>query len=74
MYNANKVAIYLTAIDSAPSYSVNVFVVKPMAVTTTSFFFHTLLIFTARTTLCVNNINSVFRVHNKIILSFLCEY
>ena len=74
MSNANKVARYLTTIDSAPSYAINILVVKPMAVTATSFFFHTLFIFTARTTLCVNNTNSVFCVHNKIIVSFLCEY
>ena len=44
MSNANKVARYLTTIDTAPSYSVNVFVVKPMAVAATFFFFiHTLL-------------------------------
>ena len=44
MSNANKVAIYLTAIDSAPSYSINILVFKPMAVAATfSFFIHTLL-------------------------------
>ena len=46
MSNANKIARYITTIDSTPSYAVNVFVVKPMTVTATSFFFlHTLLIF-----------------------------
>ena len=39
MSNANKIARYLTTIDSAPSYSVNIFVAKPMAVTATFFFF-----------------------------------
>ena len=46
MSNANKIARYITTIDSAPSYAINILVVKPMAVTTTSFFFiHTLLEF-----------------------------
>ena len=46
MSNANKIARYITTIDSTQSYAVNVFVVKPMTVTATSFFFlHTLLIF-----------------------------
>ena len=39
MSNANKIARYITTIDTAPSSSVNIFVVKPMTVTTTSFFF-----------------------------------
>lgn len=44
MSNANKIARYITAIDSTPSYTVNIFVVKPMTVTATFFFFiHTLL-------------------------------
>ena len=44
MSNANKVAIYLTAIDSVPSYAINILVAKPMAVAATFFFFiHTLL-------------------------------
>ena len=44
MSNANKVARYLTTIDSAQSYAINILVVKPMAVTATFFFFiHTLL-------------------------------
>ena len=45
MSNANKIARYITTIYSAPSYAVNVFVVKPMTVTATSFFFlcHNLL-------------------------------
>ena len=44
MSNANKIARYITTIDSAPSYSVNIFVAKPMTVTATFFFFiHTLL-------------------------------
>ena len=43
MSNANKVARYLTTIDSAPSYAINILVVKPMAVAATFFFFiHTL--------------------------------
>ena len=46
MSNANKIARYITTIDSTPSYAINILVVKPMTVTTTSFFFlHTLLIF-----------------------------
>lgn len=44
MSNANKVARYLTTIDSAPSYSINILVFKPMAVAAKFFFFiHTLL-------------------------------
>ena len=39
MSNANKVARYLTTIDSAPSYAINILVAKPMTVTATSFFF-----------------------------------
>lgn len=39
MSNANKIARYITTIDSTPSYAVNVFVVKPKAVTATFFFF-----------------------------------
>ena len=49
MSNANKVAIYLTAIDSAPSYATNILVFKPMAVAATSFFFHTLYCFNLST-------------------------
>lgn len=46
MSNANKIARYITTIDSAPSYSINILVFKPMAVATTFFFFiHTLLKF-----------------------------
>lgn len=41
MSNANKITRYLTTIDSAPSYAINIFVIKPMTVTTTFFFFHT---------------------------------
>ena len=45
MYNANKVARYLTTIDSAPSYAINIIVAKPMAVAATFFFFiHSLLL------------------------------
>ena len=44
MSNANKIARYITAIDSAPSYAINILVAKPMAVAETFFFFiHTLL-------------------------------
>ena len=44
MSNANKVARYLTTIDSTTSYAINILVVKPMAVAATFFFFiHTLL-------------------------------
>ena len=43
MSNANKIARYITTIDSAPSYAINILVVKPMAVASTFFFFHTLL-------------------------------
>ena len=76
MSNAKKIARYITTIDSTPSYAINILVVKPMTVAATSFFFiHTLLIFfMTRAAFCVNNTNSVFRVHNKIIVSFLCEY
>ena len=43
MSNANKIARYITAIDSAPSYAINILVAKPMTVTETFFFFiHTL--------------------------------
>ena len=49
MSNANKVARYLTAIDSAPSYAINILVVKPMAVTATFFFFHTIYCFNLST-------------------------
>ena len=46
MSNANKIARYITAIDSAPSYAINILVAKPMAVFATFFFFiHTLLEF-----------------------------
>ena len=45
MSNANKVARYLTTIDSAPSYATNILVFKQMAVAATFFFFiHTLLL------------------------------
>ena len=45
MSNANKIARYLTAIDSTPSYAINILVAKPMAVTATFFFFiHSLLL------------------------------
>ena len=45
MSNANKVTRYLTTIDSAPSYAINILVVKPMAVAETFFFFiHSLLL------------------------------
>lgn len=44
MSNANKIERYITTIDSAPSYSINILVFKPMAVAATFFFFiHTLL-------------------------------
>ena len=39
MSNANKITRYITTIDSTPSYAINIFVAKPMTVTTTSFFF-----------------------------------
>lgn len=39
MSNANKIARYITTIDSAPSYAVNILVVKPMAVAATFLFF-----------------------------------
>lgn len=46
MSNANKIARYLTAIDRAPSYAINILVAKPMAVAATFFFFiHALLEF-----------------------------
>ena len=45
MSNANKIARYITTIDSAPSYSINILVFKPMTVAATFFFFiHTLLL------------------------------
>ena len=37
MSNANKIARYITTIDSTPSYSVNIFVAKPMTVAATFF-------------------------------------
>ena len=41
-----KIARYLTTIDSAQSYAINILVAKPMTVTATFFFFiHTLLEF-----------------------------
>ena len=44
MSNANKIARYITAINSTPSYAINILVEKPMAVAATFFFFiHTLL-------------------------------
>ena len=39
MSNANKIARYLTTIDSAPSYAINILVAKPMAVSATFFSF-----------------------------------
>ena len=46
MSNANKIARYITTIDSAPSYAINILVVKTISVAATSFFFiHTLLEF-----------------------------
>ena len=46
MSNANKVARYLTTIDSAPSYAINILVAKPITVTATFIFFiHMLLLF-----------------------------
>ena len=46
MYNANKVARYITTINSTPSYAINILVAKPIAVSETFFFFiHTLLEF-----------------------------
>ena len=46
MSNANKIARYITDIDSAPSYAINILVAKPMAVSATFLFFiHTLLEF-----------------------------
>ena len=39
MSNANKIARYITTIDSTPSYATNILVVKPMAVAATFFFF-----------------------------------
>ena len=49
MSNANKVARYLTTIDSAPSYAINILVAKPMAVSATFLFFHTLYCFNLST-------------------------
>ena len=44
MSNANKIERYITAIDSTPSYTINILVVKPMTVDATFFFFiHSLL-------------------------------
>lgn len=45
MSNANKIARYITTIDSTPSYAINILVVKPMTVAATFFFIHTLLEF-----------------------------
>ena len=46
MSNANKIARYITTIDSAPSYAINILVAKPITVSATFFFFiHTLLEF-----------------------------
>ena len=39
MSNANKIARHITTIDITPSYPVNIFVAKPMAVAATFFFF-----------------------------------
>ena len=45
MSNANKIARYITTIDSAPSYAINILVAKPMTVTATFFLFiHSLLL------------------------------
>ena len=45
MSNANKIARYITTIDSTPSYAINILVAKPMAVAETFFFFiHSLLL------------------------------
>lgn len=45
MSNANKIARYITTIDSAPSYAINILVAKPMTVAATFFFFiHSLLL------------------------------
>lgn len=53
MSNANKIARYITTIDSTPSYAINILVAKPMTVPTTSFFFiHTLLKFNNKKKLC----------------------
>ena len=38
MSNANKIARYITTIDSTPSYAINILVAKPMTVTTTFLF------------------------------------
>ena len=51
MSNANKVARYLTTIDSAPSYAKNILVFKPIAVAATFLFFHTLYCFKISTLL-----------------------
>lgn len=46
MSNANKIARYITTIDSAPSYSINILVFKPMTVATTFFLvYHILSLF-----------------------------
>ena len=37
MSNANKIARYITTIDSTPSYAINILVTKPMTVTATFF-------------------------------------
>ena len=45
MSNANKIARYITTIDSAPSYAINILVAKPMEVDATFFLFiHSLLL------------------------------
>ena len=45
MSNANKIARYITTINSTPSYAINILVAKPMAVAATFFFFiHTLFL------------------------------
>ena len=44
MYNANKIARYITTINSTPSYAINILVAKQIAVSETFFFFiHTLI-------------------------------
>ena len=42
MSNANKIARYITTINSTPSYAINILVVKPNTVSATFFFFHTI--------------------------------
>ena len=49
MSNANKVARYITTINSTPSYAINILVAKPIAVSATFIFFHTLYCFNLST-------------------------